>query len=464
MARGKIRASGALALFATLLLTLLAGCALPPLPLPDTVPAQRCVAQRQGTLGAGGGVIVPLTALDPTSAHHTSALYGVRASNGAIAWSCASTTYAGWGDAQVYNGVLYAIAGTEPTKDAPARTHVHAIYAIRPYDGAQIWSYSFRAGTTSRLTFDGGMIFVSAISTDGASSHSNLYAIHAATGALAWEASFSDAIGQPIIVSHRILAPSAASVTSAGQTLLAIDESDGSTTWSASLPTKGSPVAWLVQGSALYLSDGSALIAVDGATGAIRWTQQAVDSVTSSLFSAQGAILFSARMSVLAFDAKTGALRWSAVVGAAPQLVAVRDQVAYAVTQGPDGALDTLFALDASSGDVLWQRDAASASAITPGQSGDAYLVSVAGTMKLGSVVALDPHGRARWIYNGSSPFPAGALISTSAALYYVWQDSPSADTQATYITCLRPTDGAALWTTALPALNAYALPPLLAS
>ncbi len=448
---------GALAL----LLTLLAGCAMPP--LPDSVPAQNCVGQRQGTLGSGG-IIVPLTALDPTSAYHTSALYGLRANDGAIMWSCSTTTYAGWDDAQIHNGVLYATAGTAPTKDAPAPTHVHAIYAIRPQDGAQLWGFSFRAGSTSRLAFDGGLIFVSATSTDGASSHSNLYAIHAATGALAWDASFGDTIGQPIIVSHRILVPAA---TTTGQALLAIDESEGATDWSSALPEQGPPASWQLQGSDLYLSDGSALIAVDGASGAIRWTQQAVDSVTSPLFSAQRAILFSARMSVLAFDTKTGALRWSAVIGSQPQLIAVRGQVAYAVTQGPDGLPNALFALDASTGDVLWQRSVSGAGIVTLEPTGGAYLTSLndaTGTLKLANVVSLDQHGRARWTYDGSSPDLEGALIPPSAALYYVWQSAPGSDTPvATDVTSLRLTNGAALWTTTLPALNAYPLPPLLA-
>lgn len=453
---------GALPLLLTVLLTVLAGCSMPP--LPDSVPAQNCVSQRHGTLGPGGGVIVPLSALDPTSANHTSALYGVRASDGAIAWSCASTTYAGWDDAQLNSGVLYAIAGTEPTKDTPARTHVHAIYAIRPRDGAQLWSFGFRAGSTSRLTFDKGMIFVAATSTDGASSHSNLYAVSTATGKLAWNASFGDTIGQPMIVSHRILVPA---TTTSGQALLAIDESEGSTDWSVTLPEQGPPSSWQLQGNDLYLSDGGALIAIDGANGAIRWTQQAVDSVTSPLFSAQGAILFSAHMSVLSFDTRTGALRWSAILGARPQLVAVRGQVAYALTQGSDGLPNTLFALDVGTGDVLWQRGVSGAAALTPEPAGGVYLTSLnggAGTSTLANVVALDPRGRARWTYEGTSPYLEGALIPTSSALYYVWQGAPGGDTPvATYVTSLRLTNGAAQWTTALPTLNAYPLPPLLA-
>src|SRR6185437_13191994 len=142
---------------------------------------------------------------DPTSANHTSALYGVRGGDGALAWSCASTTYAGWNDAQLVNGVVYAIAGTESIKEGPLKAHAHGIYAIRPRDGRQLWSYSFQAGATSRLTFDGGMLYVSAITDNGASSHSNLYAIHTSTGALAWSESFSEMLGQPIIVDHHIV-------------------------------------------------------------------------------------------------------------------------------------------------------------------------------------------------------------------------------------------------------------------
>ena len=454
--RARFTLLGALALA---LCGALAGCATPQ-PF-DSVPAQRCVSQQQGALGARGGIIVPLSANDPTSSEHTSGLYALRARDGGLAWSCVSTTYAGWDDAHMVNGILYAMAGTAPTKDAPAPTHVHAIYAIRPQDGAQLWSFSFRAGWASPLAFDGDMLCFTTSSTDGTSAHSNLYAIHAATGALAWEASYGDTLSAPIIVDHRIVT----SVnTTSGQELRAIDEQSGETVWSHPLTNGQPPTAWLALDGALYLSDGSSLTRLDGTTGATRWTEQASETLSSQLFSAQGAIIFSASQSVLAFDATTGAMRWSAVVGTHPQLMAVANDVAYAVTPGADGVPDHLYALDVSTGDLLWQRGAAGAGMITPQAGAGAYLTVSTGNQKLADVVALDQHGRPRWTFNGQSQYSGGALIPVGATLYYVWQQLQPGVTVnpavVTNVTALRASDGAPLWTTALPALNASLEPP----
>ena len=460
---GWLGASFPLLCLLSLLVTTLAGCAIPQ---PFTsVPAQNCVSQRQGALGAGGGIVVALAAFDPTSANHTSALYGVRGSDGALAWGCASSTYAGWNDAQLVNGVVYATAGTESTREGPLKTHTHGVYAIRPDDGHQLWSYSFQAGAASQLAFDGDMLYVSAITDNGATSHSNLYAIHTSNGALAWSESFSEMLGQPIIVGHHLIV---VVTTTNGQELRALSESDGGTLWSDPLASGAFLGAWLSLNGALYFNDGDALMAIDGASGATRWTQPGFSTISSRLFSAQGAILFSANTSVFAFDQASGAMRWSAVLADKPALIQVSDQAAYAVTQGPDSFPDHLFALNPSTGDVLWQRDTPMSGAITPSADAGAYLTISVGAQKLANVEALDQHGGLRWTYTGTSPYAGVALIPSGDAVFYVWQALQAGVSvnplTITYITRLRASDGVAQWTTQLPADNTSALPPLLIS
>lgn len=443
-----------------LALGLLAGCQPPQ--LPGGVPAQSCVSQRSGSLGASGGLVVALAAFDPTSADHTSALYGVRASDGAVAWSCASSTYAGWDDAQLVNGVVYALAGTEPTKDFPARTHAHGLYAIRPHDGHQLWSYSFQAGSTSALAFDGGLAYFSATTTDGSASHSNLYAIHTSNGALAWSESFGNIAGQPIIVGHRLIVPIHASNNAQGsqpaQELRALSVSDGSTLWSVTLPGGDELQSWLSLGDTFYYTDGSSLSALDAATGKTRWTQPGVSNMSSPLFSADGAILFSASQSVFAFDQTSGAMRWSAVLNDRPQLLAASSALAYATTQDTDGVAKRLYALDISTGDVRWQQDAPFAASPTAASDATYFTISV-GPQKLANVVAVNSHGALRWTYQGQSPYAGGPLIPQGDVVYYVWQtDAPVITT----VTCLRASDGVALWTTPLAAQNTMPLAPLL--
>jgi outer membrane protein assembly factor BamB len=450
-----------------LALGLLAGCQ--PTKLPGSVAAQNCISQRSGTFGASGGLVVALRANDPTSADHTSALYGVRASDGAVAWSCASSTYAGWDDAQLVNGVIYALAGTAPTKDAPAPTHAHGLYAIRPHDGQQLWSYSFQAGSTSALAFDGGLAFFTAVTADGSAIHSDLYAIHTSNGALVWSESFGHFAGQPIVVDHRLIVPILATDTQGSQPtqeLRAISMLDGSTLWSITLSGGDELASWLSLGDTLYYTDGAALTALDATTGKTRWTQPGVSNMNSPLFSAAGAILFSASQSVFAFDQASGAMRWSAVLNNRPQLLTASSSLAYAATQDSIGVANRLYALDIQTGDVRWQHDAPFAASVTPDASGATYFTISTGPQKLASVVALDPRGALRWTYKGQSPYAGLALIPTGDVIYYVWQDFQTGITVNapvnTYVTYLRASDGVVLWTTLLAARNAMPLPPLL--
>lgn len=454
-----------LGLLALATVTALAGCQPPQLP---SVAAQSCASQRSGTLGAGGGLVVALAAFDPTAADHTSALYGVRASDGAVAWSCASTTYAGWDDAQLVNGVVYALAGTAPTRDSPAPTHAHGLYAIRPHDGHQLWSYSFQAGSTSTLAFAGGLAFFTAVTADGSATHSNLYAIRTANGALAWSESFANDASRPIIVGSRLIVPILGVNTHAsqpGQELRALSVSDGSTLWSVTLPGGDELQSWLSLGDTLYYTDGASLSALDAATGKTRWSQPSISNMSSPLFGANGAILFSASQSVFAFDQASGAMRWSAVLNDRPQLLAVSSTLAYATTQDSTGVANYLYALDIQTGDARWQQDAPFAASATADTSGDTYFTISTGPQKLANVVALDPHGALRWTYKGQSPYAGGPLILTGDVMYYVWQDYQPGGVNApvtTYVTCLRAADGVALWTTPLAAQNAMPLSPLL--
>ncbi len=453
------------ALLATLLAALLAGCGIPQ-PF-ASVPAQRCMSQRQGSFGAAGGVIIPLSARDPTTAYHTSALFGVQADTGALAWSCASTTYAGWDDARLINGVLYAIAGTEYSKES-APTHVHAIFALRPRDGKLLWTYSFRAGMTSPLAFDNGLLFVSATTSDGSSSHSDLYAIHTGDGSLAWLASYGDTISQPLLVNHQIVV---AASTTTGQDLRAIREQDGAALWSTPLAGATPPVSLISIDGMLYTSGSSAISAYDGASGALRWTQTTLGEIMSALIADAGALIFTTSQNVFAFDGISGALRWSAVRGGRPTVLAATSAAVYAMTQAADGQSGTLFTLDAATGRLLWQRVINSADSalagISPGTGADAYLTLPTRAQKLTSVIALDQRGGDRWRYDGQSPYSIGMLLATSALLYYIWQapqDGVSGSSpDITHITCLRVADGAVAWTTPLPAYNADPVAPLLA-
>jgi outer membrane protein assembly factor BamB len=429
------------------------------------VPKQNCVAQQKGALGPEGGVIIPLSARDPTSSFHTSALYAIRASDGALAWSCASTTYAGWNDAQIVNGALYAIAGTEYSKEG-APTHVHAIYAIRPQDGKQLWSYSFRAGTTSALAFDDGLLFVSGVTAGASGGSGDLYAIHTADGTLAWQVSLNGAPGQPFIVAHHVVVPE---ISGADQTLRALREDSGATAWQERIGAQ--PASLFTLGGVLYYTDANAatLTAIDGASGKTRWTQPIPGTASGQIIAGAGAIFAPTGQGVIAFDPASGAIRWRAGLADEPRLVRVAGQTVYALSWTSENTPNRLSALSASNGRLLWSRDMSKLQSLglISGAGDQVYLTEPTRARLLESVVALDSHGGDRWRYDGQSPYNYGQLLASGATLYYIYQvqqagvsDNP---TDTTYVTRLRATDGAALWQTPLPAYNADPLSPLLA-
>ncbi|MDE3229930.1 MAG: PQQ-like beta-propeller repeat protein, partial [Chloroflexota bacterium] len=315
---------------------------------------------------------------------------------------------------------------------------------------------------TSALTFDGGRIFVTSVTSDGASSHSNLYALSAASGALAWQASFGDTVGQPMVAGGRVFLP----VTDpSGPQLRALSERDGGQVWSAQLTGQDALASLALTGNVIAYTHDNTLTALDAATGAPRWSHAAPASIDAPLAVANGDIIFASGQSVFAFDAASGALRWSAVLDARALVQSATASVTYVTTLTTEGQFGQAVALDTHSGDILWQRDLPDLATLALGGA-DAWLLVPVGAQKLATLVALDAQGADRWRYAGQSPYNIGAVIPSGATLYYVWQGLQSGiavnPTTITYVTCLRASDGAALWTTPLPALNAFPLSPLL--
>ncbi|HEX9038566.1 MAG TPA: PQQ-binding-like beta-propeller repeat protein [Ktedonobacterales bacterium] len=451
------------------------------------VPQQNCVAKHQGTLGPEGGVIMPLAARDPTDkANSVSSIYALNASDGALAWSCASTTYSGWNDVQRVNGVIYALAGTEYTHEG-APTHVHAIYAIRPRDGKQLWAYSFRAGTAGPLAFGGGLLFATTVTgevTRGFPGHHagdntpppaqwGLLAIHADSGALAWSATLAGDPGQPVPVAGRVVVP----LNNGGNewSLQAFNGATGATAWSYQLSRGVADLITLAtRDGALYAEVDRSLIALDGASGAVRWSRMIplpASGVNSALGLAQftaNAIIAPQDQGVSAFELATGAPLWSAPMGQFPTIWVSPDQRVYALTDSANNTPDRLVALDGDTGNTIWSRDVSNLQGLglTPGAGGQVYMTAPTGARFDESVVAVDARGADRWRHDGTSPYNSGILLQRGADLYYIWQ-APNgvaagnpADT--TYVTLLNASDGSERWQTALPGLNGDAIAPTL--
>lgn len=388
----------------------------------------------------------------------------MRQRDGSIAWSCASTTYAGWDDVRLVGKTVYALAGNDGVRDGPPPVHVHAIYALRSQDGSQLWSYSFRTELTSGLAIDNGMMVVGDETFDSGAQrlpggHSELVALRASDGGVAWIHTFDGLIHEPLTVAHRILV---AYQTGSGQQLLALRESDGAELWSIALSVGVTQPTLGVVGHTIYgyFPDANLLMAIDGAHGVTRWTQKLTGAVSGPVDIEPNAILSVADMSVAAYDPATGAQRWSVALDDTPRGEWEIGKTVYVLTATAQNTPSHLLALNATTGSQRWQRDMSAyvSLGLQRGVGDQAYLTVPTGPHLLETVVALTASGAARWSYNGQSLYNAGVLIPQGATLYYIWQ-APAAGVSVnapdiTYVTSLRAADGSKAWESTMPLYN----------
>lgn len=447
-----------------------------------TVPQQSCKARVTGALGPTGGVVIPLAARDPTdTANNVSALYALDGSNGKLTWSCVSTTYAGWNDVQQVGGVIYALAGNVDSRGGGAATHAHAIYAIRPRDGKQLWEYSFLAGSASWMAFGGSMLFTETVTggnESGPPGHNpsvtfppvdeNLLAINTTSGALAWSRRLAGAASAPFTVAGYVVVP----LDNGGGewTLQAYSAGSGAPAWSSQLShAEADLISVFALGGEIYAVLDRSIVALDGASGATRWTQTLPDSISSQPYNDASALFIPMGQAVAAYNLASGAVRWSMTIGMRPSLWVAQNHRVYAVSYTANNTPDRIVALDGTSGRTLWSRDVSKLQGLSliPGAGDRLYLTEPTRAQLDETVVALDAQGNEQWRHDGHSPYNYGEILMSGNDVYYIWQaptSTASNNPDSTFVTCLRASDGAVSWQTALPGVNGDPVGPLVAA
>ncbi|MFD8783939.1 PQQ-binding-like beta-propeller repeat protein [Kitasatospora sp. NPDC059599] len=138
-----------------------------------------------------------------------------------------------------------------------------------------------------------------------------------------------------------------------------LDAATGEPRWEAPLPDWDES-AWqqqpVVGGGSVFTAHGTSLHCHDAASGALRWSS---DPGASGVLALAGDTVYTAGRygGILAYDAHGGERRWAqdavAAVGDAP---VVHQGVVHVRQTDPGATSSTVFALDAATGRVLWQR------------------------------------------------------------------------------------------------------------
>ena len=288
----------------------------------------------------------------------------------------------------VSDGVIYVSA--EHWDEQTPKTGM--VIALDAPNGALIWKYDIPRESWGELWADpvlaDGMVYVGSF-------NGNMYALDAATGTLRWSYATGDVIRWPASVAYR-----AVYFGSVDHNLYALDASTGILRWSyeTDRPLWIGPV---VAGGLAYQAPGDRhLYALDAATGKLRWRYTTEADRWSRPVVAEGILYASASTDfsddyqqgsdierlrhygyVTALDAHTGRLLWkyrtdgdpsTPVVAAGMVYVSAGDERSYLLGDPPESGNPSMrghvYALDAATGNLIWQRRAVSE--ISPGPAG----------------------------------------------------------------------------------------------
>ncbi|GGL04234.1 hypothetical protein Sme01_66340 [Sphaerisporangium melleum] len=279
-----------------------------------------------------------------------------------LAWSFPTNGTFLTGSPVIHDGVVYA--GTrDENGDGNSRIH-----AVQLKNGKELWNFAVPQSIHGSLAYGDGLIFAPTLGSE-------LYAVDAKTGKVAWKAVPEQAPApnnqrtygyySPAVSGHTVLWPYQTRFGIGSQGVLkALDTRTGAQIWASPMSgatmSDGTPA---VMDGTVYVGNETAdrVLAYDLATGARKWTgAESLGSWQDGVpTAAEGKVFIGANNGIAARDAKTGATLWtylsprSSLVssGSTPSAAAVKDGVVY--MGFPSGAV---VALDARTGNVFWER------------------------------------------------------------------------------------------------------------
>lgn len=320
------------------------------------------------------------------------------------------------------------------------------------------WSYAPSEGwgvTGAPAVANGVMYFGLAYTGEGDSRNDGdnsfswgVYALNADTGAFLWEYGTGPVFGSPAVANGVVYAVDASSV-------YALDAGTGVLIWQYDAIGQSQYSSPVVVNNIVYVtSSDKNVYALNAATGELIWKYATAGEILTPPAVANGVLYVnSGSGTVYALNASTGVLVWSKHFGSSigpPRSLAgtlggqaVSNGVLYVGIQGTPN-IYVLYALDASTGAVIWARALGSLYMETPAVANGMVYVASDGVVyalnaNAGAVVwqvTINPN----YIVHGGSPVVANGVVYVGA-----WE-STGLGTGIGIMTALDGSSGASLW------------------
>jgi len=305
------------------------------------------------------------------------------------------------------------------------------LYALNAGTGAELWNFPTQGNLTSSPAVANGVVYIG--STGG-----TVYAVNASTGAELWSYATGVPVATSPAVANGVVYVGSNDDEGVGNSFFALNASTGALLWSSEgvgPPTSFSPAA--VANGVVYVSVADALdrsyfvYAANASTGAALWSFQRAGSpyadegpfgspavangvvyIGSDGTNVPGPGFVPIPGNLYALNASTGAVLWSYKTGNVGGAPAVANGIVYA------GSVNGLYALNASTGALLWRtsQNAVDSPAVA---NGVVYFSSFNQNAGADTVYALNANtGAVLWSYDVGASAASTPIIVDGVAYF----------------------------------------------
>lgn len=232
--------------------------------------------------------------------------------------------------------------------------------------GKRLWRKRLDGALSAAPAVEGDVIYAATSQPDG-----TVYALRLDDRKILWRTRLGECAGDPVLFEGALL------VATADGKVYGLSPADGRSIWATNLESRvwGRPLFARERALMLVPARNGRLYAVDGRSGERRWVAELGDPLLGVAIGADRAIATSVAGRVYAVDLTSGNVLWNRSIGMMPgSAPCVTGDSIYVA--GPEGRL---LALTAAAGDSLWSRSLGGPFPTPPVVSGEALLLASSG-------------------------------------------------------------------------------------